>query len=110
MSQSKYASDECNPYITLYDNFDPLYGNYVDCIISKEYYYVSKPIQFFGNDPVNDGIDPNITINPYTPSKPSGYSGKTILSDKATGVLQSKTNQPSTSPSTGGSSGGGYGG
>ena len=34
MSQSKYASDECNPYITLYDNFDPLYGNYVDCIIT----------------------------------------------------------------------------
>ena len=110
MSQSKYASDECNPYITLYDNFDPLYGNYVDCIISKEYYYVSKPVQFFGNDPLNDGIDPNITINPYTPSKPSGYSGKTILSDKATGVLQPKTNQPSTSPSTGGSSGGSSGG
>ena len=72
MSQSKYASDECNPYITLYDNFDPLYGNFVDCIISKEYYYVSKPPQFFGDDPVNPGIDPDITINPVSPSKTSG--------------------------------------
>ena len=93
MSQSKYASDECNPYITLYDNFDPLYGNFVDCIISKEYYYVSKPPQFTDIDPVNDGIDPNITINPPSPAKPSGYSVKQQQLTKAA-LLQATVATP----------------
>jgi len=86
MSQSKYASDECNSYITLYDNFDPLYGNYVDCIHSKEYYYVSKPPQFYQNDPVNTGINPNIGINPPNPSKPSGYAATQVLLSKGNAV------------------------
>jgi hypothetical protein len=102
MSQSKYASDECNPYITLYDNFDPLYGNYVDCIISKEYYYVSKPPQSTQIDPINPGINPNITINPPTPSKTSG----TVINSPATyaSLRLLRTSTPSTS-----SGGGGYG-
>jgi len=108
MSQSKYASDECNPYITLYDNFDPLYGNFVDCIISKEYYYVSKPPQFYENDPVNEGINPNITINPPSPSKPSGYAFKQVQISRAGGAqLQ---NQANLAPrNTGGNTGGGSG-
>ena len=108
MSQSKYASDECNPYITLYDNFDPLYGNFVDCIISKEYYYVSKPPQFiFGNDPVNPGIDPGIGINPVTPSKTSGigiYPGSPVYS-----AVQSTPSKAASTAASTGSAGGGYG-
>ena len=102
MSQSKYASDECNPYITLYDNFDPLYGNYVDCIISKEYYYVSKPPQFTQIDPINTGINPNITINPPTPSKTSGQ----VINSPST-YSSLRLLRTSTSPTS--SSGGGYG-
>ena len=102
MSQSKYASDECNPYITLYDNFDPLYGNYVDCIISKEYYYISKPPQFTQIDPINTGINPNITINPPTPSKTSGQ----VINSPAT-YSSLRLLRTSTSPTS--SSGGGYG-
>ena len=120
MSQSKYASDECNPYITLYDNFDPLYGNFVDCIISKEYYYISKPPQFtFGNDPTNPGISPDIGINPVTPSKGSGigiYPGSvTYVAVKgATSPASSLASSPVSNTGTstngsGGSSGGSYG-
>ena len=106
MSQSKYASDECNPYITLYDNFDPLYGNFVDCIISKEYYYVSKPPQFYENDPVNEGINPIITINPPSPSKPSGYAFKQVQLSRAGGVQAQA--QQSAPKNTGGGGGSGY--
>ena len=102
MSQSKYASDECNPYITLYDNFDPLYGNYVDCIISKEYYYVSKPPQFTQLDPINTGINPTITINPPTPAKTSGQVINSPASYSSLRLLRT-----STSPTSSG--GGGYG-
>ena len=102
MSQSKYASDECNPYITLYDNFDPLYGNYVDCIISKEYYYVSKPPQFTQIDPINTGINPNITINPPTPSKTSGQVINNPASYSSLRLLRTPTSPTS-------SGGGGYG-
>jgi len=105
MSQSKYASDECNPYITLYDNFDPLYGNYVDCIISKEYYYVSKPPQFYQNDPVNEGIDPRITINPPSPSKPSGYGGREVIQTRL--VSQQGTQQAATKSTNGNTNGNG---
>ena len=102
MSQSKYASDECNPYITLYDNFDPLYGNYVDCIVSKEYYYVSKPPQFnFGNDPTNPGINPTVGINPVNPSKGSGL-GVSIKGTQTVSVQRSSTT--TTSGGSGGSS------
>ena len=110
MSQSKYASDECNPYITLYDNFDPLYGNFVDCIISKEYYYVSKPPQFYQNDPVNEGINPNITINPPSPSKPSGYASKNFLLSKGAVLAQTQATPGQAAPkNTGGNTGGNIG-
>ena len=102
MSQSKYASDECNPYITLYDNFDPLYGNFVDCIISKEYYYVSKPPQFTGIDPVNDGIDPNIGLNPVNPSKGSGL-GVSVNTVSTTVGTQAASVQKSSTTTSGGS-------
>ena len=91
MSQSKHASDECNPYITLYDNFDPLYGNYVDCIISKEYYFVSKPPTFHQNDPVREGIDPRITINPVQPSKPTGVAGKSLAQIRSSAFTTSSS-------------------
>ena len=69
MSQSKHASDECNPYITLYDNFDPLYGNFLGCEYSQRYYYLPRP-------PGGDGSIPQVgtpfTPNPVSPIRTTG--------------------------------------
>ena len=71
MSQSKYANDECNPHITLYDNFDPLYGNFVNCIHSRVYYYVVRPYNM--NTPISQ-ILPNLnSLNVSRPMSTNGY-------------------------------------
>ena len=101
MSQSKYASDECNPYITMYDNFDPLYGNFVNCKTSTEYYYVVKPYNV--NIPIQQVL-PN--LNNVSPSRP--VSTKGYIQALGNAQVQAGVKSTISSPSVGGTGGGGY--